>query len=167
MDRHRERLSIMPHTRSTCESACRWSGMRSRLVVPLGLGRLLSGIEPQLGRGREPRHLHVPEPRHRPGPAPQAASGDHWIGCDDEHEGEYVLAQGGGRRRCRRDLAAVHGRRGPYRFRSFFTVQPEKAGDVEAGIASAVSLTIEGIAPRFGASAPRAAAVSRPRAVDG
>lgn len=39
----------------------------------------------------------------------------------------------------------------PYHFRSFFPVQPEKTGNVEESIASAVSLTIDGIAPRVNA----------------
>lgn len=73
---------------------------------------------------------------------------EHWVGCDDEHEGEYsAKAVTGGS-----DVVVtwlqftVDG--APYHFRSFYQFQPEKQGDVEVGIAAAVALTIEGISPR-------------------
>lgn len=74
---------------------------------------------------------------------------EHWVGCDDEHEGEYsAKAITGGS-----DVVVtwlqftVDG--APYHFRTFYQFQPEKSGDVEAAIASAVALTVEGISPRI------------------
>lgn len=82
-----------------------------------------------------------------PDPLRKQDPDERWIGCDDEHEGEYSPKEvGGGNVVVTWLQFTVDG--APYHFRSFFPVQHEKAGDVEAGIASAVSLTIEGIAPR-------------------
>ncbi len=84
-----------------------------------------------------------------PDPLRKQDPNEHWIGCDDEHEGEFSpKTVGGGDVVVTWVQFTVDG--APYHFRSFFPLQPEKAGDVEAGIASAVSLTIEGIAPRIG-----------------
>ena len=82
-----------------------------------------------------------------PDPLRKQDPGERWIGCDDEHEGEYSpKAIGGGDVVVTWLQFTVDG--AAYHFRSFFPVQPEKSGDMETGIASAVSLTIAGIAPR-------------------
>jgi hypothetical protein len=73
---------------------------------------------------------------------------EHWVGCDNEHEGEYsAKAVTGGS-----DVIVtwlqftIDGT--PYHFRSFYQFQPEKKADVEAAIAAAVTLTMEGINQR-------------------
>jgi hypothetical protein len=73
---------------------------------------------------------------------------EHWVGCDDEHEGEYSAntVTGGSDVVVTWLQFTVDGR--PYHFRSFYQFQPAKNGDVEVAIAAAVGLTIEGISPR-------------------
>ncbi len=83
-----------------------------------------------------------PDPLRKQDPA------EHWVGCDDEHEGEYSAktVTGGSDVVVTWLQFSVDGR--PYHFRSFYPFQPEKTGDVEAAIGAAVALTVEGIGPR-------------------
>jgi hypothetical protein len=83
-----------------------------------------------------------------PDPLKKQDPTEHWVGCDDEHEGEYSAKTitGGSDVVVTWLQFTLDGK--PYQFRSFYQFQPEKNGDVEAAIAAAVALTIEGISPR-------------------
>jgi hypothetical protein len=74
---------------------------------------------------------------------------EHWVGCDNEHEGEYSAktVTGGSDVIVTWLQFTVDGT--PYHFRSFYQFQPEKKGDIETAIAAAVTLTVEGITQRM------------------
>jgi len=84
-----------------------------------------------------------------PDPLRKQDATEHWVGCDDEHEGEYSArtVSGGSDVVVTWLQFTIDGT--PYHFRSFYQFQPEKQGDVEAAIAAAVALTVEGISPRI------------------
>jgi len=73
---------------------------------------------------------------------------EHWVGCDNEHEGEYSAktVTGGSDVVVTWLQFTIDG--APYQFRSFYQFHPEKSGDVEAAISAAVAITIEGVSPR-------------------